>query len=149
MKTYVPKEGDLSQGWWIVDAEGMTLGRVATEVARRIQGKHKPRYAPFLPCGDHVVVVNAAKVVLTGNKWDQKLYRRHSGQPGGLKEMTAAELRAKHPERLVEYAVWGMLPKGPLGRRLARRLKVYPGPDHPHQAQRPTPLPLPGARRAS
>ncbi len=93
-------------------------------------------------------MVNAAKVRLTGDKWKEKLYRRHSGQPGGLKEVSASELRARHPERLVEYAVWGMLPKGPLGRRLARRLKVYAGPDHPHEAQRPTPLPLHARRQA-
>lgn len=148
MKTYVPRESEIRADWWVVDADGVTLGRLATEVARRIQGKHKPGYTPFLVTGDHVVVVNAAKVRLTGNKWKEKLYRRHSGQPGGLKEVSASELRARHPERLVEYAVWGMLPKGPLGRRLARRLKVYAGPDHPHEAQRPTPLPLHAQRQA-
>lgn len=148
MKTYVPRKKEIGTDWWVVDAEGLTLGRLATEVALRIQGKHKPGYTPFLVTGDHVVVVNAAKVRLTGNKWTEKLYRRHSGQPGGLKEVSASELRARHPERLVEYAVWGMLPKGPLGRRLARRLKVYAGPDHPHEAQRPRPLPVRALRQA-
>ncbi len=144
----MPKEVEVRHGWWVVDAEGMTLGRLATELARRIQGKHKPGYTPFLDTGDHVVVVNAAKIRLTGDKWNQKLYRRHSGQPGGLREISAADLLARHPERLLESAVAGMLPKGPRGRRLARKLKVYGGPRHPHDAQQPQPLAVPEARRS-
>ncbi len=126
----------------------MTLGRLATEVATRLRGKHKPAFTPFLDTGDHVIVVNADKVVLTGRKWDQKLYRRHSGYPGGLKETTAGKLMQRHPGRLVEYAVRGMLPKGPLGRQMVRKLKVYAGSSHPHQAQQPQPLEIPGALRA-
>jgi large subunit ribosomal protein L13 len=148
VKTYVPKQAEITRGWWIVDAEGMTLGRLATEVAVRLRGKHKPAFTPFLDTGDHVIVVNARKVVLSGRKWDQKLYRRHSGYPGGLKETTAGKLVQRHPQRLVEFAVRGMLPKGPLGRRMARKLKVYAGSDHPHAAQQPQPLEIPGARRA-
>ncbi len=142
MKTYVPKRGDVSQSWWLVDGDGMTLGRLASEVARRILGKHKPTFTPYLDTGDHVIVVNAAKVRLTGRKGQQKMYRRHSGYPGGLTELTADELRDKHPERLVEFAVKGMLPKGPLGRKLFTKLKVYAGADHPHQAQQPQALDL-------
>lgn len=148
MKTYVPKQAEITRRWWIVDAEGMTLGRLATEVATRLRGKHKPAFTPFLDTGDHVIVVNAGKVVLSGRKWDQKLYRRYSGYPGGLKETTAAKLMQRHPGRLVEYAVRGMLPKGPLGRQMARKLKVYAGSSHPHQAQQPQPLEIPGALRA-
>jgi large subunit ribosomal protein L13 len=147
MRTYVPKASEIRRDWWLVDAEGMILGRLATEVATRLRGKHKPMFSPFLDTGDHVVVVNAEKIVLTGRKLDQKLYRRHSGYPGGLKEIAAGKLLKTHPERLVELAVKRMLPKGPLGRQMARKLKVYVGPSHPHEAQKPQPLGIPGALR--
>jgi len=147
-KTYVPKPDEIRHDWWVVDAEGLTLGRLATTVASRIRGKHKPTFTPFLDTGDHVIVVNADKVVLTGRKESNKVYYRHSGYPGGLTEMTASEVRSRHPERLVEVAVRGMLPKGRLGRKLFRKLKVYAGPTHPHQPQQPRPLPIPGAARA-
>ena len=149
MKTYVPKPGEIEDGWWLVNATGMTLGRLATEVATRIRGKHKPTFTPFLDTGDHVVVVNAEKLVLTGNKMKSKMYRRHSGYPGGLKEVSAESMLRRHPERLIEFAVKGMLPKGRLGRKLVRKLKVYAGPKHPHEAQKPQPLDIPGASRAA
>ena len=148
MRTYVPKQEELQHDWWLVDAEGQTLGRLATKVAIRIRGKHKPTFTPFLDTGDHVVVVNAEKLVLTGNKLKDKYYRRYSGYPGGLKEIPAEELLAKHPERLIEFAVKGMLPKGRLGRKLFKKLKVYAGPTHPHEAQRPQPLAIRSATRA-
>jgi len=144
VKTYVPKQGEIQRDWWIVDAAGQTLGRLATQVATRLRGKHKPSFTPFLDTGDHVVVINASKIVLTGRKLDDKYYRRHSGYPGGLKETSARELLAKHPARLVQFAVKGMLPNGPLGRQMARKLKVYGGDDHPHQAQQPQPWNLAG-----
>lgn len=147
MNSYVPKQADLIHDWWVVDADGLTLGRLATEVASRIRGKHKPTFTPFLDTGDHVVVVNADKIVLTGRKWDDKMYRRYSGYPGGLTEMTARQLARRFPDRIVQSAVRGMLPKGPLGRKLVKKLKVYAGPDHPHQAQKPRTLELPGAAR--
>ena len=146
MKTYVPKPAEIQRNWWLVDAEGATLGRLATAVASRLRGKHKPAFTPFLDTGDHVVVINAEKVALTGAKWHAKVYRRHSGYPGGLKEMPAEEMLRRHPTRIIELAVKGMLPKGSLGRRLVRKLKVYVGPDHPHAAQRPQPLRTPAAR---
>ena len=123
MKTYVPKAAEIRRDWWVVDAEGLVLGRLATEVATRLRGKHKPTFSPFLDSGDHVIVVNAEKVVLTGRKLDDKLYHRHSGYPGGLKSISAGKLQAAHPERLVELAVKRMLPKGPLGRQMGRKLK--------------------------
>jgi large subunit ribosomal protein L13 len=147
MKTYVPREGEIRRDWWVVDAEGLTLGRLATEVASRLRGKHKPGFTPFLDTGDHIIVVNAEKVVLTGRKLSDKLYRRHSGYPGGLTEITATEMMEKHPERIIEFAVKGMLPKGPLGRKMGRKLKVYSGPSHPHASQQPQKLDLPGAAR--
>jgi large subunit ribosomal protein L13 len=137
MKTYVPKRGELVRDWWVVDADGQTLGRLATQVAVRLLGKHKPTFTPNLDTGDHVVVINADKVALTGAKEGVKMYRRYSGYPGGLKETAAFEMRQKHPTRIVEIAVKGMLPKGPLGRRIARKLKVYAGAEHPHEAQKP------------
>ena len=142
MKTYVPKKGEIESKWWIVDADGLTLGRLASEVANRIRGKHKPTFTPYLDTGDHVIVVNAEKVQLTGRKMSQKMYRRHSGYPGGLKEVTAEKLQERFPERLIESAVKGMLPKGPLGRHLYTKLKVYAGQDHPHAAQQPETLDL-------
>ncbi len=147
MTSYVPRKGDIVREWWVVDAKGMTLGRLSTEVASRLRGKHKPSFTPFLDTGDHVIVVNADKVVLTGNKLADKMYRKHSGYPGGLTETSAEELLAKHPARLVENSVKGMLPKGPLGRQMYRKLKVYAGEKHPHEAQQPKALEIPGARR--
>jgi large subunit ribosomal protein L13 len=140
MKTYVPKPEQIRRNWWVVDADGLALGRVATQVATRLRGKHKPDYTPYLDTGDHVIVVNAGRLVLTGQKSKDKMYRRHTGYPGGLREVAAEDLLRRHPERVVELAVKGMLPKGPLGRRIVRKLKVYAGPDHPHQAQSPQPL---------
>ena len=123
--------------WHIIDADGQVLGRIATVAARLLQGKNKPTYTPFIDTGDHVVVVNAAKVKLTGRKEDQKIYRQHSGYEGGLRETRARIVRERHPERLVEDAVHGMLPKPTLGAAMYRKLKVYAGPDHPHAAQKP------------
>ncbi len=145
MRTYVPRKGEITSDWWVVDAAGKTLGRLSTEVATLLRGKHKPQFSPFLDTGDHVVVVNAEQVVLTGRKWRQKSYRSHSGYPGGIKEITAEKLRDRHPVRLVEFAVWGMLPKGPLGRKMFRKLKVYAGDKHPHDAQRPKVREIPSA----
>jgi large subunit ribosomal protein L13 len=142
MPTYIPKARSFDRRWFVVDAGGQVLGKVATKVADVLTGKRKPIYTPFLDTGDHVVVVNAAAVVLTGAKERNKLYRRHSGQLGGLKARTARQVRGGHPERLVEEAVRGMLPKTRLGRAMFRKLKVYAGPKHPHQAQKPEPLSL-------
>lgn len=139
-KTYSPKRAEIDRHWHVVDATGKTLGRLSTEVARVLRGKHKPTWTPHLDTGDFVIVVNAEKVVLTGRKEDQKAYYRHSGRPGSLKTVIAREMRGKHPSRLIEFAVKGMLPKNPLGRSQYRKLKVYAGPDHPHQAQTPQPL---------
>ena len=140
MPTYVPKQGDIQRSWWVVDASGLTLGRLSSAVASRLMGKHKPAYTPFLDTGDHVVVVNASKVKLTGRKLEDKLYRWHSNYPGGLKEVPAGKMLARRPEKVVEAAVWGMLPKGPLGRQMVRKLKVYAGGTHPHAAQKPKKL---------
>lgn len=145
-KTYSPKSAEIERQWFVVDADGKTLGRLATQVAMTLRGKHKPIYTPHADTGDFVIVVNADKVVLTGRKEDQKVYRRHSGRPGGLKETTARKLRARYPERIVENAVKGMLPKNSLGRQLYRKLKVYAGPDHPHQSQQPAPLDISASR---
>jgi large subunit ribosomal protein L13 len=148
MKTYVPKQGDIVREWWLVDAAGLTLGRLSTVVADRLRGKHKPQFTPYLDTGDHVVVINAAQVRLTGNKLQDKMYRHHTGYPGGLKEIPAGKLLASHPERIVEFSVKGMLPRGSLGRQMARKLKVYADGKHPHEAQQPKPLPIPDAARA-
>ena len=126
--------------WHVIDADGLVLGRIATVASRLLQGKHKASYTPFIDTGDHIVVVNARKVKLTGRKEDQKIYRQHSGYEGGLREERARVVRAKRPERLVEEAVRGMLPKTTLGEAMYRKLKVYAGPDHPHAAQKPTKL---------
>ena len=139
-KTYSPKAGEVERNWYVVDAAGMPLGRLSSQVARRLMGKHKPSYAPHLDVGDFIIVVNADQVVLTGRKDEQKVYYRHSGYPGNLKSETAGELRRRRPRKLVENAVKGMLPKNRLGRHQLRKLKVYAGPEHPHQAQKPTPL---------
>jgi large subunit ribosomal protein L13 len=142
MKTVVPKLKDVRRRWWIIDARGQVLGRVATRAAILLMGKHKPDYVPYMDVGDYVIVVNAREVVLTGRKEEKKVYYRHSGYPGGLKSVTAAQLRATHPERLVEWAVSGMLPKNRLRKVYLRKLKVYPDDRHPHQAQQPIPYPL-------
>ena len=142
MKTYVPKASDVKSSWYIIDAEGQVLGRLATRVAVLLMGKHKPDYTPFLKTGDHVIVVNAEKVRLTGRKEDQKIYYSHSGYPGGIKAINARHLRQKFPERMVEKAVAGMLPKNKVGNQLTTRLKVYKGPDHPHEAQQPKAMSL-------
>ena len=147
MTSFVPRKGDIQRDWWLVDAKDKTLGRLSTEIANRLRGKHKPYFTPFLDTGDHVVVINAAKVTLSGNKMATKLYRKHSGYPGGLREVNAETMLAKHPERLIEKSVKGMLPKGPLGRQMYRKLKVYAGEKHPHAAQQPKPLDIPGADR--
>ena len=133
-------EQEAQRAWHVIDANGRVLGRIATVAARLLQGKHKPIYTPFLDLGDHVVVVNAAKVKLTGSKEDQKIYRQHSGYEGGLREERARVVRQRRPERLVEEAVHGMLPKTTLGAAMYRKLKVYAGPDHPHAAQKPSKL---------
>lgn len=144
MKTYSAKPGEVTRGWFIVDAEGQILGRLATRVASVLRGKHKPQFTPHLDTGDFVIVINAEKVKLTGAKLDQKQYRRHSGYPGGLRELWYGKLLEKHPERAVERAVWGMLPKTSLGRKQLRKLKVYRGADHPHGPQKPQILDLQG-----
>ena len=138
MKTYVPKQ--VEPRWVLIDAEGKTLGRLATKIATLLRGKHRPDWTPNVSMGDFVVVVNADKIRVTGKKLEQKIYTRYSGYPGGLKKIPLEKMLATHPERVLEHAVKGMLPKGPLGRRLFKRLKVYAGPDHPHQAQRPEKL---------
>jgi len=142
MKTFhlTAEQARTQRKWYVVDATGKVLGRLASEIARILRGKHKPVYSPHLDVGDFVIVVNAEKVRLTGRKWQRKLYYRHSGYPGGLKVETAEQVRQRKPEELIRHAVRGMLPKNRLGRKLLRKLKVYAGPDHPHQAQQPEPL---------
>jgi large subunit ribosomal protein L13 len=142
MPTYIPKATSLDRKWFVLDASGKVLGKVATAAANVLTGKRKPTYTPFLDTGDHVVVINADQVVLTGRKETNKAYRSHSGFMGGLKSRAARDVRAEHPKRLVEEAVRGMLPKTKLGRAMFLKLKVYPGPKHPHQAQKPQPLTL-------
>jgi large subunit ribosomal protein L13 len=142
MRTYSPRPSDIERVWYVIDAKDVVLGRLATRVAHVLRGKHKPMFAPHMDTGDHVIVVNAAGVRLTGSKGEQSLARRHSGYPGGLKSVPFARLLAETPERLVERAVRGMLPKNTVGRAQLRKLKVYAGPDHPHEAQQPRPLPL-------
>jgi large subunit ribosomal protein L13 len=147
--TYSPKPTDIQRAWHVVDADGLVLGRLSTEVARVLRGKHKPIFAPHMDTGDHVIIVNASKVVLTSDKAGKKLAYRHSGYPGGLKQTTYTDLLASRPEEAVRKAIKGMLPKGPLGRQMLRKLKVYAGPTHPHSAQQPRSLDIAGARRAS
>lgn len=137
MRTYFPKKGDIEPRWFVIDAQGKVLGRLSTEIANIISGKSKPTYTPFLDTGDHVIVINAEKVVLSGKKETDKIYRHHSLYPGGLKETQARFIRAEKPEAMIEEAVWGMLPKNRLGRKMLKKLKVYRGTAHPHQAQRP------------
>lgn len=140
MKTYVPKDGEVKKNWHIIDAEGQVLGRVAVEAAKLIRGKHKPQYTPYLDCGDHVIVINAAKARVTGNKMVQKKYYRHSGYPGGLSEANYGEIVERFPERAMTLAIKGMLPHNRLGRKLCTNFRVYAGADHPHVAQNPKPF---------
>lgn len=142
MRTFTEKKEDIEREWFVVDAEGQTLGRLAAKIAPILRGKHKPTYTPHLDCGDFVIVINAEKVRVTGRKLDQKLYYRHSGYPGGLSSINLRDQLAKHPERVLQAAVRGMLPKNKLGRRMFKKLKVYAGDAHPHQAQQPKPLEL-------
>lgn len=142
MRTYFPKKGDIVPRWYIIDAEGKVLGRLSTEIANIISGKNKPTYTPFLDTGDHVIVINAEKIVLTGKKETDKIYRRHSLYPGGLKSTEARFIRAEKPEAMIEEAVWGMLPKNKIGRKMLKKLKVYRGTAHPHEAQKPEKLDL-------
>lgn len=142
MKTISAKEEEIQRDWYVIDAQGQTLGRLATRTATILRGKHKPLYTPHVDCGDYVIIVNAEKVHATGQKMSQKKYYRHSGYPGGLKEISLRDQLQKFPERVLEIAVRGMLPKNRLGRRMFKKLKVYPGPNHPHQAQQPKPMEL-------
>ncbi len=147
MPTYTPKASEIERAWLIVDAEGLVLGRLATEVALRLRGKHKPTYAPHIDTGDHVIVINADKIVLTSDKAEKKKMFRHSGFPGGIKEQTYATFLERKPADAVRSSIRGMLPHNRLGRAQLRKLKVYAGPNHPHAAQQPQPLELAGARR--
>jgi large subunit ribosomal protein L13 len=142
VRTFTQKQEEIERNWYIVDAEGETLGRLASRIAPILKGKHKPVYTPHLDCGDFVIIVNAEKVRVTGRKMDQKLYHRHSGYPGGLSSISLKDQLAKHPERVLQAAIRGMLPKNKLGRRMLKKLKVYAGDSHPHQAQQPRPLEL-------
>ena len=137
MKTYTAKTGEVEQGWYVVDAQNKVLGRLAVQIASRLRGKHKPQYTPHVDTGDFIVVVNASKIRVTGRKAERKVYYRHSGYPGGIKETTFAKLQASKPERILEKAVKGMLPKGPLGYAMLRKLKIYASGTHPHSAQQP------------
>lgn len=140
MKTYTATPSTIKRGWFVIDATGKILGRMSSEIARRLRGKHKPEYTPHMDTGDFIIVVNAEKIRVTGNKLQDKLYHRHSGYPGGLKTTTLGKMLKSTPERAIELAVKGMLPKGPLGRAMFRKLKVYAGARHQHQAQQPQPL---------
>lgn len=142
MKTFSAKPATVQRDWYLVDASGKTLGRLASEIARRLRGKHKPEYTPHVDTGDYIVVVNAAKVRVTGSKLEDKFYHHHTGYIGNLKSISLGKLLAKAPERVIETAVKGMLPKNPLGRAVFRKLKIYAGPEHKHTAQQPKPLEL-------
>ncbi len=144
MKTEFPSKSEITRVWYVIDASEAALGRVASKVAKILMGKHRPIYTPFLDTGDHVIVINADKAILTGNKETQKIYRRHSGYPGGLSEISAQKLRATRPVRMVEDAVKGMLPKTKLGKQMYRKLNVYGGANHPHEAQQPTSMAVAG-----
>ena len=139
-KTYYPKAEDIQREWVVVDANDQTLGRLATQISTVMLGKHKPGFTPGVEMGDYVIVVNAAHITVTGNKMEDKMYHHHTGYPGGLKSINLRDLLAKHPERVIEKAVWGMLPHNRMGRHLMTKLRVYAGPDHPHSAQDPKPL---------
>ena len=141
MRTYTPKPADITRQWHVIDASDIVLGRLASQTAKLLRGKHKPIYAPHMDTGDFVIIVNAAKVALTGNKREQKMYTRHSGYPGGLRQTSYTELLGTRPKLAVERAIKGMLPHNVLGREVVRSLRVYKGPDHPHAAQKPEPLP--------
>ena len=140
MKTLSMRAEDVRRSWFVVDAEDKTLGRLATEIATRLRGKHKPEYTPHVDTGDYVIVVNAEKIRVTGAKTTDKMYYRHSGYPGGIKERSFEQMRDSHPERIIEKAVKGMMPRNPLGRAMLKKLKVYAGAEHPHSAQQPEPL---------
>jgi large subunit ribosomal protein L13 len=140
MKTFNTKPADIQRSWYVVDATGKTLGRLATGIARILKGKHKPYYTPHLDCGDYVIVVNAGKIRVTGKKLDEKFYYSHSGYPGGLKRVVLRTQLEKHPDRVIKAAVWGMLPHGRLGRKMFKKLKVYNTPTHPHVAHKPKKL---------
>ena len=137
MKTFVPKQDDIERRWFVVDADGQVLGRLASRVAQILRGKHKPMYTPHLDVGDHVIIINAGKIRLTGNKSMQKRYYHHTGYPGGLRSHSFLKLRREHPERVLQHAVRGMLPHNKLGRQMIKKLKVYPDAEHPHSAQQP------------
>lgn len=137
MKSYMANENTIERKWYVVDAENKTLGRLSAEVASILRGKHKPTFTPHVDCGDHVVIINAEKIHLTGNKLNDKMYYRHSGRPGGLKVRSAREMRDNYPTQMLELAIKGMLPKGPLGRKMVKKLHVYAGNEHPHAAQKP------------
>ena len=145
MRTYSPKASEIHRAWHVIDADGLVLGRVCTEAARLLRGKHKPTFAPHMDSGDHVIIVNASKIVLTSGKADTEMVHRYSGYPGGLKTESYAHLLARKPADAIRLSVKGMLPKGPLGRQMIKKLKVYAGPEHPHAAQSPTTLELPHA----
>ncbi len=144
MKTFMANNQNIERKWFVVDAKGQRLGRLSTEVATILRGKHKPTFTPHVDCGDYMIVINAKEIELTGNKWDQKKYYRHSQYPGGLSTTTAKEMNNAHPERIVEFAVKGMLPKGKLGRQMYKKLYVYAGNNHPHIAQKPQVFELKG-----
>ncbi len=142
MSTWTVRPGDIERKWYIIDAKDLVLGRVATRIATVLRGKHRPQYTPHADCGDHVIVINADKIRVTGNKETAKVYHHHTGYAGGLKSITLEKQREKHPERILEAAVKGMMPKGPLGRSMLKKLKVYAGSEHPHAAQKPEELKL-------
>ena len=137
MSSFIQKPAEVERKWYVVDAEGKTLGRMASAVAAILRGKNKPTYTPHVDCGDYVIIINADKVAVTGKTRQEKIYKRHTGYPGGLRETTLGEMRAKKPEEIIYHAVKGMMPKGKLGRQMFKKLKVYAGPEHPHTAQKP------------
>ncbi len=137
MSSYIAKPSEIERKWYVLDAEGKTLGRLCTEAAMILRGKKKPIYTPYIDTGDYVIIINAEKVKVTGKKYKEKVYKHHSGYPGGLKETTFDKLQAKNPEEIIRHAVKGMMPKGPLGRQMYKKLKVYAGPEHKHEAQKP------------
>ena len=139
-RTYMPRKEEIERQWFVVDAKDEILGRLATEIARILRGKHKPRYTPHADMGDHVIVINADKIRVTGRKADQKVYYRHTGYAGGIRSTSYREVMDKHPERILRKAIWGMLPHNPLGRTMFKKLRVYAGDEHPHQAQKPAAL---------
>ncbi len=141
-KSYTPRAGDIERSWYVVDADGKTLGRLASQIAHVLRGKHKPAYSPHMDLGDHIVVINAEKIRVTGRKAEQKVYHRHTGYPGGLRTTTYEEMLNKHPDRILRTAVKGMMPNNVLGRQMFKKLRIYAGPEHEHAAQQPKPLDL-------